>query len=189
MLQEACGQLARWQGEHPEQQLPNVSVNMTSKYLAQRNFIQDVLEVLSRNGLDPGNLGIEITENQIMANPESLSNVLMDLREAGIKVSIDDFGTGYSSLSYLADFPVHALKIDRSFVARLPKNGRNVSIVRSIISLGANLGLDVVAEGVETEVQVESLRALGCYYAQGYYFARPMETELAGWFIDRWAFR
>ncbi len=185
VLQEACQQLARWQAEHPELRLVNVSVNLTSKFLARPNLAQEVLRVVSQNGLDPCNLGVEITENQIMGDPGSISNVLVRLREAGIKISIDDFGTGYSSLSYLADFPVHALKVDRSFVGRLPNNGKNVSIVRSIISLGKNLGLDVIGEGVETEEHVVSLRALECAYAQGYYFARPAEAELAGWFIKR----
>jgi len=185
VLQEACQQMAKWRAEYRELRLVNVSVNLTSKFLARPDLVQDVLCVVSQNGLDPCNLGLEITENQIMGDPESLSNVLIGLKEAGIKVSIDDFGTGYSSLSYLADFPVHALKVDRSFVCKLPNNGKNASIVQAIISLAKNLRLDVVAEGVETDEQVDSLRALECSYAQGYYFARPTEAELAGWFIKR----
>ena len=177
--------MAKWRAEYRELRLVNVSVNLTSKFLARTNVVQNVLCVVSQNGLDPCNLGVEITENQIMGDPESLSNVLIGLKEAGIKVSIDDFGTGYSSLSYLADFPVHTLKVDRSFVCKLPNNGKNSSIVRAIISLAKNLRLDVVAEGVETDEQVDSLRALECSYAQGYYFARPTEAELAGWFIKR----
>lgn len=184
-LQESCQQLSRWREEYPGVRLATVSVNITSEFLARPTLVQDVLRLVSENGLDPGNLGIEITENQIMADPGSMSKVLTDLREEGIKISIDDFGTGYSSLSYLMDFPIHSLKVDRSFVRKLADNGKNLSIVRSIISLGRNLDLEVVAEGVETEEQADYLRALECSYAQGYYFARPTEGELAGWFIKR----
>ena len=184
-LQEACQQMARWRAVHPELGQLTVSVNLTSKFLARPNLVQDVLCVASQNGVDPRNLGVEITEGQIMTDPGSISSVLMGLREAGIKISIDDFGTGYSSLSYLADFPVHALKVDRSFVGKLPDDQKNASIVKSIISLGRGLGLDVIAEGVETDEQVNSLQALKCSHAQGYYFARPTEGKLAGSFIRR----
>jgi EAL domain-containing protein (putative c-di-GMP-specific phosphodiesterase class I) len=120
-----------------------------------------------------------------MENPESVSDVLKTLNTAGMRIAIDDFGKGYSSLSYLATLPAQILKIDQSFIAELGKCGRTTAIVRAILSLGDCLGLEVIAEGVETEEQLRLLRELKCKHAQGYYFARPMEPEAAEWFISR----
>jgi EAL domain-containing protein (putative c-di-GMP-specific phosphodiesterase class I) len=128
---------------------------------------------------------VEITETQIMENPESVSDVLKTLNTAGTRIAIDDFGKGYSSLSYLATLPAQILKIDQSFIVELGKCGKNTAIVRAILSLGDCLGLEVIAEGVETEEQLRHLRELKCKHAQGYYFARPMEPKTAAWFIGR----
>ena len=183
VLREACRQSAKWGVQFPGSSIPNVSVNLTGKYLGKKDLVGEIGDLISENRLDPGHLTVEITEDQIMENAERVSNVLTELSNSGIRISIDDFGTGYSSLSYLASFPVHALKIDRSFVSRLNGTAKNLSIVRSIVSLGQNLGLDVIAEGVETEAQLEYLRAMKCEYAQGYYFSRPCGAEITARFI------
>lgn len=184
-IQQACKQLVEWRDQFAGRSLPEVSVNLTSKCFSKKNLFREITRVISENKLEPSAFVIEITEDQLMENPETASTILKELSDFGIKVSIDDFGTGYSSLSYLASFPIHTLKIDRSFIARLNGGGKNLSIVRSIISLGQNLGLEVIAEGVETEAQLEHLRRLQCPYAQGYYFSPPIEAELIAWFIAR----
>ena len=128
---------------------------------------------------------LEITESQLMKNTELISKTLLKLSDYGVKIAIDDFGTGFSSLSYLGNFRVHALKIDRSFISQLNGNERYLAIARAIISLGSNLGLDVIAEGVETEVQLNFLLENQCPHAQGYYFAGPLEAEKVARFIEQ----
>jgi len=184
-IHKACKQLAAWRAQFPDKLLPSVSVNLTGRYFSKEDLLATITGVICEHKLEPSDLVVEITENQIMENPETASKILRDLSDFGTKVSIDDFGTGYSSLSYLANFPIHALKIDQSFIARLNGDSKNLSIVRSIISLGQNLGLEVIAEGVETETQLEHLRRLQCQYAQGYYFSKPLEAELIARFIAR----
>jgi EAL domain-containing protein (putative c-di-GMP-specific phosphodiesterase class I) len=125
-------------------------------------------------GVDPALIELEITESQLMHDPDQAIRVLRALREAGIRIAIDDFGTGYSSLAYLTRFPLAALKIDRSFVADVLTDEADATIVRTIIDMAQTLGFTVVAEGVETEAQATFLRELGCEQAQGYFFARPM---------------
>ena len=115
-----------------------------------------------------------------MENLETATSMLVQLKALRIRLSLDDFGTGYSSLSYLHSFPMDTLKIDRSFVSRIGPNGENSEIVRTIVTLAENLGMDVVAEGVETAAQLALLRSLGCQYGQGYYFSKPVEAHVAG---------
>jgi EAL domain-containing protein (putative c-di-GMP-specific phosphodiesterase class I) len=185
VLQEACNQLSNWQAQRPSDGHLSVSVNLSSKVLGDSSLPAEIASVISASGIDPSNLTVEITETQIMENPESVSDVLKTLNTAGMRIAIDDFGKGYSSLSYLATLPAQILKIDQSFIAELGKCGRTTAIVRAILSLGDCLGLEVIAEGVETEEQLRLLRELKCKHAQGYYFARPMEPEAAEWFISR----
>jgi EAL domain-containing protein (putative c-di-GMP-specific phosphodiesterase class I) len=122
---------------------------------------------------------LEVTESVLMANPESAAGSLMQLRDMGIKLSLDDFGTGYSSLSYLHSFPFNSLKIDRSFVSQMDVADKNEEIVRTILNLAHNLNMDVIAEGVETETQLEHLRALRCHYGQGYFFSGALDGASA----------
>jgi EAL domain-containing protein (putative c-di-GMP-specific phosphodiesterase class I) len=122
---------------------------------------------------------LEITESVVMENAETAAAMLVQLRTLGVQLSIDDFGTGYSSLSYLHRFPVSTLKIDRSFIGRMGAGDENAEIVRTIITLANNLGMQVIAEGVETEAQLAHLRALNCAYAQGYLFSRPVDGARA----------
>jgi diguanylate cyclase (GGDEF)-like protein len=185
MLREACAQIALWRSQNPKSAAVPVNVNLVSKDLARPGISSDIAAILSENDLEPSDLGLEITESQVMENTEPVCRTQLALHDLGIKIAIDDFGTGFSSLSYLSTFRVHALKIDRSFIGRLDGDERNAALVHAIVSLGKNLGLQVVAEGVETKEQADFLRRIRCPYAQGYYFARPMEPEAAAQFLDR----
>ena len=173
ILRESCAQLSRWRWQSPLNRSLLVSVNLSSKHFTQPDLVEQVSQILHETGLDPHCLKLEITESAVMENAEATEKILKNLREIGVRLSIDDFGTGYSSLSYLHRFPIDTLKIDRSFVMRMGKDGENSEIVQTIITLAKNLEMDVIAEGVETVDQTETLRALGCRYAQGYLFSKP----------------
>ncbi|HEX6177706.1 MAG TPA: GGDEF domain-containing phosphodiesterase, partial [Thermoanaerobaculia bacterium] len=153
-----------------------VSVNVSSRHFAQGDLLGDVRGALRECKLAPDALHIEITESVIMQQPESALAVMNEVRRLGCQIALDDFGTGYSSLSYLHRFPIDRMKIDRSFV-RDANQKKNVEIIRSIIALGRNLGIEVVAEGVETPEQEQLLMSLRCGYAQGYLFSRPAPLE------------
>ena len=133
--------------------------------------------ILTETTIEPANLKLEITESVVMDNIDSAAEMLSQLRALGVRLSIDDFGTGYSSLTYLHQFPIDTLKIDRSFVTRMDKE--NVEIVRTILMLAENLGMDAVAEGVETQEQMELLRNLSCRSGQGYFFSKPISVAEA----------
>jgi EAL domain-containing protein (putative c-di-GMP-specific phosphodiesterase class I) len=156
-----------------------ISVNLSGRQFLQPDLLEQVQEVLRETGLDPRSLKLEITETVVMENIETATHTLEQLRALGVELSIDDFGTGYSSLSYLQRFPVSTLKIDRSFVSRMTESDGTAEIVRTITKLAQNLGMDVVAEGVETEGQRAQLSAFECEFGQGYYFSRPMDGDAA----------
>lgn len=177
VLREACQQLKRWQEKFPADKSLYVTVNLSAKQFAQPDLVAQVKEILAETDLDPNTLKLEITESVLMDDFESAADLLFQLRALGVRLSIDDFGTGYSSLTYLHRFPIDTLKIDRSFVMRMDKD--NVEIVRTILSLAENLGMDVVAEGVETQEQMALLRDLNCQNGQGYLFSKPMSIEEA----------
>lgn len=179
VLEEACRQIRQWVSEQDLRQPFSVNTNLSAKYLAKLELLEKIEALLSKHGLDPSCLKLEITESQILQDPISMGRTLTSLSDSGIKVQIDDFGTGYSSLGYLSSLRVNGLKIDQSFVAKLGSDRRNDAIVRSIVSLGQNLELQIIAEGVETPEQMEALMAMGCNYAQGFYLARPMEAAPA----------
>lgn len=160
-----------------------MSVNLSGKQLSQSDLIDEVEEVLSESGIDPWQLKLEITETVVMENAELAAITLARLRGLGVRLSIDDFGTGYSSLSYLNRFPVDTLKIDRSFIARMSEGDENLEIVKTIVTLAGNLGMQVIAEGVETPDQLDQLRLLKCQYAQGYLFSKPLAATDADMFI------
>ena len=141
-------------------------------------MVDQVKRVLERSGLNPHCLKLEITESVVMENAEAAAAMFKQLRALGVQLSIDDFGTGYSSLSYLHRFPVNYLKIDRSFVSRMTEANDNAEIVRTIATLARNLGLEVIAEGVETQEQYQQLKALGCEYGQGYFFSYPVDSAV-----------
>ncbi|MGI9105186.1 MAG: putative bifunctional diguanylate cyclase/phosphodiesterase [Pyrinomonadaceae bacterium] len=175
-LQEACKQMRRWQRRFPSDPPLFISVNLSSKQFTQPDLLGQVKEILDETKLDPRSLKLEITESVVMENIDTATEMLRQLRALGVQLSIDDFGTGYSSLSYLHRFPIDTLKVDRSFVMRMVDNNENIEIVRTILMLAQNLGMDVVAEGVETKEQLALLRKLGCENGQGYFFSRPVSV-------------
>ena len=180
---EACRQLQEWQKVYSQINL-NIAINISAKQFSQSNLISQIQRILRKTGIEPQGLKIEITESVIMDNAKFASKLLSHLRELGMHLSIDDFGTGYSSLSYLHRFPINSLKIDKSFVTNMGVNGENYEIVRAIITLAHSLGLDVVAEGIETEEQLTKLKNLGCEYGQGFLFSQPVNVTAATSLLD-----
>ena len=179
VLDESLAACARWLSAGRR---ISVAVNLSPRALLDTGLVSNVIDALARHGVPPELLTLEITEGSVMADPEKAIGVLHALRAAGIRLSVDDFGTGYSSLSYLKRLPVQEVKIDRSFIVDLLNNTHDVPIVRSIVDLGINLGLDVVAEGIETDALWRRLQELGCTLGQGYGIARPMPVEdLPAW--------
>lgn len=179
VLRESSRQMKHWQEEHPELDL-SISVNLSGRQVAEPDLVDTVARIIDETGLRPGSLKLELTETLLMHHYEGAIQKMHDLRDMGIKLSIDDFGTGYSSLSHLHRFPIDFLKVDRSFVGRVGHDARESEIVRVIVGLGRNLGMKVIAEGVETSEQAGFLRDLECEFGQGYYFARPLDSEAAG---------
>jgi diguanylate cyclase (GGDEF)-like protein/PAS domain S-box-containing protein len=178
VLEAACRQMQEWHALSPLHRGLKVSVNLSGRQFAQADLLERITRVLSETRFDPRCLQLELTESVVMDNAKAIVALMGDLRALGLELAIDDFGTGYSSLSYLQRFPIHTLKIDRSFISPHGDEDRdNAEIVRTIILLARNMGKDVVAEGVETEEQLARLRALGCDYAQGYLFSRPQDAE------------
>src|SRR5271165_7159866 len=175
VLETACRQNKAWADMGFEPMV--VSVNVSARQFRHDDFVQTVVAVLKQSGLEARYLEIELTESMVMHDAERLVAMLDELKRIGVQISVDDFGTGYSSLSYLKRFPVDRLKIDRSFVSDLMNDTDDATIVRTIIALGHNLGLQVVAEGVETAEQSDFLRRNGCDEAQGYFFGRPVPSE------------
>ena len=179
VLERACRQLVQWQWQSPSNRRLFMSVNLSARQMAQTKLVDQIKQVLEDTGLDPANLKLEITESAVMENAEMAVTVLKQLKALGVQLSVDDFGTGYSSLSYLHRFPLDTLKIDRSFVSRIGETDENGAIVRTILTLAENMGMDVVAEGIETLAQLGELRRLNCQYGQGYLFARPLSSSAA----------
>ena len=173
LLLEACEQLRHWQELFPSDPPLAISVNVTAKQFAQPDLAAQIGEVLQQTGINPGCVDLEITENIAMGDAARSDVVLSELKALGVGLSIDDFGTGYSSLSRLQRFPVDTLKIDRSFISAIASDPETLEIVRIIIMLAHNLGLKVVAEGIENEQQREKLQHFGCEVGQGFLFHRP----------------
>ncbi|MEH2214764.1 putative bifunctional diguanylate cyclase/phosphodiesterase [Nostoc sp.] len=186
VLYEACGQIQQWQeqlssscgDDLPESPL-SISINLCSTRFSEENLLSHINKVLQDTGLDAPSLTLEITESVIMENNDKAIIRLKQLRNLGIKLAIDDFGTGYSSLGRLHHFPINQLKIDRSFVSGSIFDDGNLDIVQTIITLAHKLGVDVTAEGVETEEQVAMLKRLNCEYGQGYLFSHPLDSSQA----------
>jgi diguanylate cyclase (GGDEF)-like protein/PAS domain S-box-containing protein len=188
MLAEACRQARDWQRKYPRRAALGISVNVSPRQLAQGSLPVEVERVLGATGLDPTCLTLEITETALMHNLNAGAGVIQRLHAMSIGLHLDDFGTGYSSLAYLHSFPVQALKVDRSFVSRMDGVSQQSAIVKAIVSLAGNLGMEVIAEGVETRAQADALRALRCRRGQGFLFSEPLaadeaEALLAGGFV------
>lgn len=175
VLETACAQTKQWQ----ETGFPDlfVSVNLTARQLHAPDFEQMVIDILKQSGLPPASLNLEVTESNMIQDPENCIAKMKTLRARGITFSIDDFGTGYSSLSYLQRFPIDSLKIDRSFITDAMSNKGDQEIIKTIITMAHNLNIDAVAEGVETKEQKDFLIHHGCGNLQGFFFARPVPGE------------
>ncbi|HEX2656738.1 MAG TPA: EAL domain-containing protein [Polyangia bacterium] len=179
MLSEACRQMRVWQQRYPREKPLAISVNVSTKQLAQTNVAEQVQRVLTETGLPPASLTLEITESALIQNLKAGAAVIKQLHDMTVRLHIDDFGTGYSSLSYLHNFPVDTLKVDRSFVSQMENAPHQAEIVKAIVSLAQNLGMGVTAEGVETNAQADALQGLNCTSAQGFLFSRPLPAAEA----------
>ena len=177
VLVDACTAVRGWSESVSAGAGLRVTVNISGRHLQQGDLVADVRHALEVSGLDPGNLVIELTESTIMQNTEANLERFRQLKELGVRLAIDDFGMGYSSLSYLHRFPIDILKIDRAFVGRLTEEDGGPELTRAVVMLGATLGLETVAEGIENEVQVTTLLDLGCVAGQGFLFASSCALE------------
>ncbi|MDA8195395.1 MAG: EAL domain-containing protein [Thermaerobacter sp.] len=178
VLRQACAQAAVWLTEGSL--IPRVAVNLSARQFQQHNIVEVITKALEDTGLPADRLEIEITESAAMQNVSYTMHLLNALRSLGIAVSLDDFGTGFSSLSYLKDFPITALKIDQSFIGDVLRDRKDLAIVKTVIELARNLGLNIIAEGVESKEQMIRLQELGCYTMQGYYFSHPLPADQFG---------
>jgi diguanylate cyclase (GGDEF)-like protein/PAS domain S-box-containing protein len=179
VLAEACRQVVAWNGERPAEQALSLSVNLSARQLGEPGLVETVRTTLAEAGIDPAHVDIwlEVTETLVLRDPETAAARLTELRALGVRLAVDDFGTGYSSLSYLRRFPVSALKIDRAFVAGLGHSAEDEAIVLAMVRLAHALGLHVVAEGVESLVQLTRLQEIGCDYAQGFLLQVPLPAD------------
>ena len=180
VIREACRQLRSWD---PAAADLSVAVNLSARQFRQPDLLEKIDAILTETGLDPQRLKLEITESVVMSNAHTSTEMLRSLRDRGVRLCIDDFGTGYSSLSYLHSFPVDTLKIDRSFISTVDEQGSTVELIETIVALSRILGMEAVAEGVETAQQLEMVRRLGSNYAQGYHLSVPLDPEAAGGLI------
>jgi EAL domain-containing protein (putative c-di-GMP-specific phosphodiesterase class I) len=176
-LAEACSQIQKWCHEDPRHISLRVGVNLSARQFTREGLADHVEALLMQSGISSRQLGLEMTESSLIPSVHTALEVLGSLRRLGVSLLMDDFGTGYSSLSNLHSFPFDVLKIDRSFVSRMTEGEQPLQIVRTIIELARAMGMDVVAEGIETAEQYRLLRGMGCRYGQGYLFARPMSAE------------
>ena len=175
VLEQACHQVREWESQGLGKL--HLAVNVSSVQFDHDRLYSSVISSLKTSGLDPQQLELEITERMFLNISTSVSDTLDKLTKEGVKLSIDDFGTGYSSLSYLKQLPIDTLKIDRSFITGIPKDKDDVQIVSTIIAMAHGLSMDVVAEGIETENQLNYLNTLNCARGQGYYLSKPKSSE------------
>jgi EAL domain-containing protein (putative c-di-GMP-specific phosphodiesterase class I) len=176
-LKEVCRQIHAWCAENSAHRSLRVCVNLSARQFAREGLADHVEALLRQSGVSSQQLGLEMTESSLIPDVGTALEVLGSLRRLGVPLLMDDFGTGYSSLSYLHSFPIDVLKIDRSFVGRMSEGEQPLQIVRTIVELARVLGMDVVAEGIETPQQYRQLREMGCRYGQGFLFARPLASE------------
>ena len=175
VLRQACNDMAQWQKDNIG--VNRIAINVSARQFKQPGFIDLVQEVIADSTIDPRQLELELTESILIDDLDHTLDILTRLRAMGVRMAIDDFGTGYSSLNYLKQFPVDTLKIDQSFIQNLPHNNDDAQITRTIISMAHNLGLGVIAEGVETKEQLEFLQQVECEEVQGFYFSKPVPAK------------
>ncbi len=177
VLNEACAQLKRWHEKYPNLQEVSVNINISSKQFSQPNLIDEVVRALHTSRLPSKALKLEITEGVLISNYAMANEIFTKLQELGVQLQIDDFGTGYSALGYLMHFPINAIKIDRTFVNEMVKSHKSTELVRAIISMARELGMDTIAEGIETEKQLSDLKGLACGYGQGFLLSEPRDAD------------
>jgi EAL domain-containing protein (putative c-di-GMP-specific phosphodiesterase class I) len=184
VLDTACTQGAAWrEAGHPI----GMAVNVSARQLDSDEIVADVERALSESGLDPGALTLEITETTLMRDAQDTVRRLTEIKALGVRVAIDDFGTGYSSLAHLRQFPVDALKIDRSFITGLAHNLEGESLIHTLVQLGKALSIETIAEGIERPNELSLLREEDCDGGQGFLFARPLDTKATEAFLQEWA--
>jgi diguanylate cyclase (GGDEF)-like protein len=184
ICQAACLQARQWQTQFPEIQL-TLSINLSGRQFEQADLIDQLAQIVRESEIEEFMIKFEITESMVMGNIESAIDLMLYLKSLGFKLSMDDFGTGYSSLSHIRRFPIDTLKLDKSFVQKMGESHEDYEIVRTIVSLGHALGMDLIAEGVETEEDAEALRSLGCEFGQGYFWAKPLPSDEATALIQK----
>jgi EAL domain-containing protein (putative c-di-GMP-specific phosphodiesterase class I) len=177
IFEQACTQFVKWRRLAPDRAPAYVSVNLSRIHLDVQNMVEQIVWIVQRAGMEPGQLQLEVTESGIMKNREAALKVLGALKAAGIRLAMDDFGTGHSSLSCLHEFPFDVLKIDRSFIIHFERGRQFIALTNSVVTLAEYLGMTCVAEGVENLNQITALQSMGCTCAQGYYFGKPMSAE------------
>ena len=178
-LQKACEQMAKWQNQFRSNDKLTISINISAKQLQNNDLVDEIHAILSQTGISPDSLVLEITENSVIQNMALASQITRQLKQLGVQIHLDDFGVGYSSLNVLLNLPIDALKLDKSFISGIAKDPRSFDIVKSVLLLCRNLNIDVVAEGIETELELDVLKNMQCELGQGYYFSKPMEEENA----------
>jgi diguanylate cyclase (GGDEF)-like protein len=186
IFREACGQLRSWHDAFPHYRHLTMSINLSNRQFGQADLISQIETALRETQVNSHCVRLEITESMVMGDVDAAIDLMLKLKALDLKLAIDDFGTGYSSLSYLHRFPMDTLKVDKSFVGRLEKSNEDRAIINTILTLGQKLGMEVIAEGVETAAQVTMLRQEGCDYGQGYFFAKPLPAQSAQELIQQY---
>lgn len=184
VLDEACNQLRNWQNRFPSQPL-TMNVNLSPRQCIENDLVDKILEIVRKHQIDPGYLKLELTESLIVENSPQTAAILSKLRDLGIQVYIDDFGSGYTSLGHLETSYINTLKIGRNFTSQMGINSNGIRIVQTILTLAHNLGMKVIAEGVETDDQLAQLEAMDCEFAQGYFIAKPLESREASILLEK----
>jgi EAL domain-containing protein (putative c-di-GMP-specific phosphodiesterase class I) len=185
IMRQACSQIQIINEDLPDESSFFVSVNLSCRQFAQSDLVKRIKRILEETELPPHLLKLEITESVFFEHKGKAVEMLHQLRDFGIEINIDDFGTGYSNLSYLMQLPISTLKIDKSFITPIKENGENIEIVEIIVMMARNLGMKIIAEGIENEVQLNQLKKLDCEGAQGYFFSKPMRFEEISDFLDK----
>jgi len=186
ILNEACAQLKKWHEKYPSLQNVSVNVNVSNKLFSQLNFVEEVVKALQTNSLKAEALKLEITENVLIRNYAAANEVFTKLRNLGVQLEIDDFGSGYSALGYLQHFPISAIKIDKSFIDEIGKNPRGIELIRAIISMARELGMEAIAEGIETSEQLKQLKSLACNLGQGFFLSKPLDKASAEQMLEKY---
>lgn len=176
-IEKVCQQIKKWHDQYPSETPIRVSVNLSPRQFTCPELSDRIIQIVESHGIEPSSIALEITESAFMDDMDAANLMLLKLKSKKIPIYLDDFGTGFSSLSYLLHFPVDVIKIDKSFVQWMHVDQQSEEIVRSVISLAHNLGMKVVAEGVESKEHLEALESQNCDYIQGYYYARPLTVE------------